>query len=44
MRTTDIENLILLIPNFLNQENEMIRYNYCPVCGENVRDIKAKRI
>ena len=44
MRTADIENPILLMPYFLNQDNEMIRYNYCPVCGENVRDIEAKRI
>jgi hypothetical protein len=44
MRTKDIENSILLMPYFLNQNNEMIRYNYCPVCGAETRNLEAKRI
>jgi hypothetical protein len=44
MRTTDIENPILLMPYFLNQNNEMIRYNNCPVCGVETRNLEAKRI
>jgi hypothetical protein len=44
MRTTDIENPILLMPYFLKQNNEMIRYNYCPVCGVETRNLEAKRI
>lgn len=33
----------LVMPHFLTPETEKIRYNFCPICGENVRDIEAKR-
>jgi hypothetical protein len=33
----------LVLPFFLNCNDKKIRYNFCPICGENVRDIEAKR-
>ncbi len=33
----------LVMPYFLNYNNQKIRYNFCPICGENVRDIEAKQ-
>lgn len=33
----------LVMPYFQNKEGKMMRFNFCPICGENVRDIEAKR-
>jgi uncharacterized protein with PIN domain len=43
MRTTDVKKPILLMPYFLNNKEVMIRFNFCPICGQEVRDIEAER-
>ena len=32
----------LVMPHYFNCNYEMIRYNFCPICGEDVRDVEAK--
>lgn len=43
MASIHIEDKILRLPYFINKNYKLIRYNFCPICGENVRDIEAKR-
>lgn len=43
MSTTNVGEKTLLMPYFLNKVGKMMRFNFCPICGENVRDIEAKR-
>lgn len=33
----------LVMPYYTDKNDKKIRYNFCHICGENVRDIEAKR-
>jgi hypothetical protein len=41
MDFNDNGQITLVMPHYFNCNNEMIRYNFCPICGENVRDVEA---
>jgi hypothetical protein len=43
MSFVDNGQTTLVMPHYVNRNAEKIRYNFCPICGENVRDIEAKR-